>query len=70
MKKDGLVRLGMTQADGQAALRVPINQQHFLSSLCQSNPQVGTGRCLTNAAFLVGDGDNLCVHFAITSFLE
>ncbi len=67
--KGQLVRLGMAQADGQAALRVSVDQQHFLSSLCQSDPQVGTGRCLANAAFLVGDGDNLCVHFAITSFL-
>ena len=68
--KGQLVRLGMAQADGQAALRVSVDQQHFLSGLCQPDSQVRTGCCLANAAFLVGDGDDLCVHFAITSFLE
>ena len=68
--KGQLVWLGMAQADGQAALRVSVDQQHLSSGLRQPDPQVGTGRCLANAAFLVGDGDNLCVHFAITSFLE
>ena len=32
-----LVRLGVAQADSQAALRVPVDQQHFLSGLCQSH---------------------------------
>ena len=36
--------------------------QDFLSGLRQTDSQVGTGRCLTNAAFLVGDGDDLRVH--------
>lgn len=26
--------------------------------------------CITNAAFLVGDGDNLCVHFSFLLCLE
>ena len=56
------VRLGMAQADGQAALRISVNQQHFLPGLRQSNTQVFTGRCLADAAFLVGDGDDLRVH--------
>ena len=60
--KGQLVRLGMTQADGQAALWVSVNQQHFLPGLRQSNTQVFTGRCLADASFLVGDGDNLRVH--------
>ena len=68
--KGQLVRLGMAQADGQAALRVSVDQQHLSSGLCQPDSQVRTGRCLADAAFLVGNGDNLCVHFAITSFLE
>ena len=60
--KGQLVRLGVAQADGQAALRVPVDQQHFLSGLRQPNPQVRAGGCLANAAFLVGDGDNLRVQ--------
>lgn len=60
--KGQLVRLGVAQADGQAALRVPVDQQHFLSGLRQPNPQVRAGGCLANAAFLVGDGDDLRVQ--------
>ena len=60
--KGQLVRLGVAQADGQAALRVSVDQQHFLSGLGQPDPQVRAGGCLANAAFLVGDGDNLRVH--------
>ena len=60
--KGQLVRLGVAQADGQAALRVPVDQQHFLPGLCQPDPQVRTGGCLANAAFLVGDGDDLRVQ--------
>ena len=60
--KGQLVRLGVAQADGQAALRVPVDQQHFLPGLCQPDSQVGTGRCFANAAFLIGDGDDLRVQ--------
>ena len=60
--KGQLVRLGVAQADGQAALRVPVDQQHFFPGLRQPDPQVGTGCCLADAAFLVGDGDNLRVQ--------
>ena len=60
--KGQLVRLGVAQADGQAALRVPVDQQHFLSGLRQPDPQVRAGGCLANAAFLVGDGDDLRVQ--------
>ena len=52
----------MAQADGQAALRVSVDQQHFLSGLGQPDPQVRAGGCLANAAFLVGDGDDLRVQ--------
>ena len=41
---------------------VPVDQQHFLSGLRQPNPQVRAGGCLANAAFLVGDGDDLRVQ--------
>ena len=60
--KGQLVRLGVAQADGQAALRVPVDQEHFLSGLGQPDPQVRAGGCLANAAFLVGDGDDLRVQ--------
>ena len=60
--KGQLVRLGVAQADGQAALRVPVDQQHFLPGLRQPDPQVRAGGCLANAAFLVGDGDDLRVQ--------
>ena len=63
-----LVRLRISQADCQASLRVPVDQKHFLSGLCQTYSQVRTGCCFANAAFLVGDGDDLCVH-DFTSFL-
>ena len=63
-----LVWLRISQADCQASLRVPVDQKHFLSGLCQTYSQVRTGCCFANAAFLVGDGDDLCVH-DFTSFL-
>ena len=50
------------QADRQAALRVSVDQQDFLSGLRQPDSQVGTGRCFANATFLVGDGDDLRVQ--------
>ena len=60
--KEQLVRLGMAQADGQASLWVPVDQQHLLPGLRQPDAQVGTGGCLANAAFLVGNGDDLHIH--------
>ena len=36
--KGQLVRLGVAQADGQAALRVPVDQQHFLPGLPAQSP--------------------------------
>ena len=60
--KGQLARLGVAQADSQAALWVPVNQQHFLPGLRQPDPQVRAGSCLANTAFLVGDGDDLRVQ--------
>ena len=60
--KGQLVRLGVAQADGQAALRVPVDQQHFFPGLRQPNSQVRAGGRFANAAFLVGDGDDLRVQ--------
>ena len=44
-RKGQLVRLGIAQADRQAALRVSVDQQDFLSGLRQPDSQVGTGHC-------------------------
>ena len=60
--KGQLVRLGVAQADGQAALRVPVDQQHLLPGLRQPDPQVRAGGCLSNTALLIGDGDDLRVQ--------
>ena len=60
--KGQLVRLGVAQADGQASLRVPVDQQDFLSGLRQPDSQVRTGCCFANAAFLVGNGNDLCIQ--------
>ena len=49
-------------------LEKELQRKHFLSGLCQTYSQVRTGCCFANAAFLVGDGDDLCVH-DFTSFL-
>ena len=60
--KGQLVRLGMAQADGQAALRVSVDQQDFLSGLRQTDSKIGTGGGFANAALLVGNGNDLRVH--------
>src|SRR5699024_2328987 len=64
--KRQLVRSGMSQTDGQAALWVCINEQDFLSLLCQGDAQVDAGGGFANAAFLVDDGDDLGVHFVFS----
>ena len=42
-RKGQLVRLWIAQADRQASLRVSVDQQDFLSSLCQTDSKIGTG---------------------------
>jgi len=37
-RKGQFIRLGMAQADGKAALRVPVDQQHLSPSLRQPYP--------------------------------
>ena len=61
-RKGQLVRLWIAQADRQASLRVSVDQQDFLSGLCQTDSKIGTGGGFANAALLVGDGDDLRVH--------
>ena len=58
-RKGQLVRLGITQADGQAPLRVSVDQQDFLSGLCQTDSEISTGGGFANTALLVGDGNDL-----------
>lgn len=61
--KGQLIRLRVAQADGQAALRISVNQQHFSSGLCKPYAQIRTGRCFAHTAFLIGDGDDLRIHY-------
>ena len=58
-RKGQLVRLGIAQADRQTSLWVSVDQQDFLSGLCQTDSKIGTGGGFANAALLVGDGDDL-----------
>lgn len=60
--KGSLSGWGVAQADGQAALWVPVDQQHFFPGLRQPNSQVRAGGRFANAAFLVGNGDDLRVQ--------
>ena len=47
-------------ADGQAALRVSVHQQDFLTFHRQPNAKIFTGGGLASAAFLVDDGYRGC----------
>ena len=60
--KGQLIRLRVAQANGQATLRVSVDQKHLSSSLCKSNAQVRAGCCFAHATFLIGNGDDLCIH--------
>ena len=57
-----LIRLGISQADCLATLRVPVNQQHLFTGLGQPDTEIGAGGCFADTALLVGNGDNLGVH--------
>jgi len=61
--------LGIAQADGQASLWVSVNQKDFLPRLSQTNSKIGTSGCFADTTFLVGYGNNLCIH-NFTSFLS
>ena len=61
--KGQLVRLGVAQAEWSGCLAGPRRSAApFFPGLRQPNPQVRAGGCLANAAFLVGDGDDLRVQ--------
>lgn len=45
----------LTKTDGQAALRVSVDQQNLLASAGKTDAVVHSGRCLANAALLVDD---------------
>ena len=46
----------------ERSLWVSVHQQHLLPGLRQPDAQVRAGGCLANAAFLIGDGDDLRVQ--------
>ena len=50
-------------ADRETALGVSINQQDTLSSMSKADAEVECCGRLANTALLIGDGNNLCVHF-------
>ena len=54
--KGQLVRLGIAQADGEASLRIGVDQQDFLSRPCEGDTQVCGSRGLAHAALLVDNG--------------
>ena len=57
-----LVRLGISQADGQGSLGIAVHQQHLFPAVRQPDAQV-RGRCgFAHSAFLVYDGKGLMRH--------
>ena len=60
------VRARIALANRQATLEIAVNQQHLFYLLCQSDAEIGAGRCLVNAALLVGNAI-ICVFIVITS---
>lgn len=51
-----------SHADGQASLGIAVHQKNPSPLPCQSYTEIDRGGCLANAALLVGDGNDLCVH--------
>ena len=60
--KGQLVRLRVAQADSKAGLGIGVHQQHLLPGLGQPDSQVRAGGRFADAAFLVGNGDDLRVQ--------
>ena len=63
-----IIWICVPQTDGQADLRVCIDEQDALA--CAGKPDAKVCSCgrFANAAFLVGDGENSCGH-KVTSVL-
>jgi len=55
-----VLRLSLPQHFCEVSLRVNIDQQTFLSFLCQPRTEAEHGGALADAALLVGDGDHGC----------
>ena len=45
----------LAKTDGQAALRVSVDQQNLLASAGKTDAVVNSGRCLANTALLIDD---------------
>lgn len=54
--------LRITQTDGQAGLRIAVDQQHLFPFLSQSDAEIGCRGRFADAALLICDGDDVCVH--------
>ena len=57
-----LVRLGISQTDGQRRLRIAVHQQYLFPAVCQSDAQVRSRGGLAHSAFLIYDGKGLMRH--------
>jgi hypothetical protein len=55
------IRVGNAYGDGQAALGISIHQKYALALTGQPYTQIHCGGCLTDAALLVGHGDDFAV---------
>ena len=65
----------ITPYEEQATKWTPALRERYFDMLIKCThmtavTQICAGGCLANAAFLVGDGDNLCVHFSFLLCLE
>ena len=64
------VQIMLAEADGQAALGVCVYEQDFLLSAGKTDAEVQSGRCLSDAALLVDDGNDFCVFHVGFCFLS
>ena len=63
VKRHGqFIWLRITQTDGQAGLRIAVDQQHLFPFLSQSDAEIGCRGRFADAALLICDGDDVCVH--------
>lgn len=67
-RKGQLVRLGITQADGQAPLRVSVDQQDFLPACAKPIPRLAQVVVLPTPPFWLAMA-MICVFIDFTSFL-
>jgi hypothetical protein len=65
-----VVRLLNAEAYGQAALWVCVDEKHTLTHIRKSYTEVDSCGRLSNATFLIGDGDHFTLIHCGSSFLK